>query len=69
MLIKTLYAISKATSILAKTLERSSKATDTLIEKEYIFRALEGVKSATGKVVEKVGYTIGQVEETLATKK
>ncbi len=69
MIIKTLYAISKATNILAKTLEKSSKATDALIEKEYIFKALEGVKSATGKVVEKVGYTIGQVEETIAARK
>lgn len=69
MIIKTLYAISKATSILAKTLEKSSQATDALIENEYIFKALEGAKSASGKVVEKIGYTIGQVEESLAARK
>lgn len=65
MIIKTLYAISRATGFLAKSLEKSSKATDALIEKEYIFNTFRFAKEKAGKVVEKIGYTVGQMEERL----
>ncbi len=67
MLIKTLYAISKTTGFLAKTLERGNKNTEKLIEKEYIYKSTQKVKEATGKIIEKIGYAVGKIEEEIKT--
>jgi hypothetical protein len=68
MLVKALYAISKTTGFLAKTLDKGSRKTEKLLEKDYLDSFLSYVKKTSGEVVEKAGYAAGKIEDMVSTK-
>ncbi len=56
MIIKDLFKlITKVGKTATKTTKGSLKFMDDILEKEYIINAVEDIKEATGKVVEKSG--------------
>ncbi len=63
MLVKALYAISKTTGFLAKTLDKGAKKTDDILQKEYLHNIAQFIKDKSGDLAEKAGYAAGKVEE------
>ncbi len=68
MLIKVLKAISRTTGFLAKTMDKSSKKTEDILETEYLHNIAEYVKEKSGDLVEKAGYATGKIEEFIEEK-